>query len=327
MSTRWFTFCPTIMVTAVLALNCVANTNEAPARIQPKMPPIPVAVSPVDQFRKLLAMSASQREKALDAKRPDIRERFRSKLAEYEAIGPEEREARLRATELRWYLPPLLSTPPSNRPPNLDYIPETIRPLVEERLRRWDMLPIPLGKELLDNQDAVQFLTQPGAATKEDQERLLSMMTPERRAFLEAGIDRINRLSESKRKQILDRFNEYLDLSPQEQSKMLDGFSEAERLQMEKTLDAYTKLTGAQRRQCLVAFDKFAGMNIAERHQFLKNAEKWASMSANERAQWRELVRKIPDWPPLPPPPRVPSPPLPSAPLKKNPATLVTNGN
>jgi len=325
MSARWFTFCLTVLATAALVLKCVAATNAAPAPSQPMTPPFPSPVSPVDQFRKLLAMTASQREKALDAKRPDIRERFRSKLAEYEAIGPEEREARLRATELRWYLLPLLSTPPSNRPSNLDYIPETIRPLVEIRLRRWDMLPIPLGKELLDNQEAVQFLTQPGTVTMEDQGRLLAMMTPERRAFLEAGIGRINALSDVERRQLFDRFNDFLDLSLQEQSKMFGALSEAERKQMEKTLEAYTKLSGTQRRQCLTAFDKFSGMSIAERHQFLKNAEKWASMSANERAQWRELVRKIPDWPPMPPP-RVPSPPLPSAPTKRNPATVVTNG-
>lgn len=313
-----------MVVCVTLALNSYADTNEVSVRSRPMTPPIPIAVSPVDQFRRLLAMTEEQRQNAMAEKKQEVRERLRTKLAEYKALTPEEREARLRATELRWYLPPLLSVPRSNRPPNLDYIPEPIRPLIEERLRRWDMLPKPLGNELLDNREAIQFLTQPGAATREEQERLLALLPPERRTLLEAGIDRINALPEIKRKQLFDRFNSYLDLSLQEQSRILGKLSVAERTQMEKTLEDFNKLTGLQRRQCLIAFDKFAGLSIVERHQFLKNAEKWAAMSASERAQWRRLVEKVPDWPPMPPT-TVPSPPLPFMPKKKSTASVVTN--
>ncbi|NOS69084.1 MAG: DUF3106 domain-containing protein [Verrucomicrobia bacterium] len=313
-----------VSVCVTLALNSKANTNEISVRSRQMTPPIPIAVSPVDQFRRLLAMTEEQRQKAMAQKSLEVRERLRTKLAEYIALTPEEREARLRATELRWYLPPLLSVPRSNRPTNLEYIPEIIRPLVEERLRRWDMLPKPLGKELLDNREAIQFLTQPGAATKEEQERLLAGLPPERRATLEAGINRINELPEVKRKQLFDRFNSYLDLSPSDQSRLLGKLSAAERKQMEKTLEDFNKLTGPQRRQCLVAFDKFAGLNIAERHQFLKSAEKWASMSVTEREQLRILVKVVTALPPLPPT-MVPSPPLPFMPQKKSTASVVTN--
>jgi hypothetical protein len=48
-------------------------------------------------------------------------------------------------------------------------------------------------------------------------------------------------------------------------------------------------------------------MSDAERAEFLKNAESWAKMSPQERQTWRDLVARIPLWPPtLQMPPRTP---------------------
>ena len=320
----WNSWLVVFGVCVALAPESSPASNELSGATQPGLPPIPQTISPVDQFRKLLAMPEAEREKALAEKKQAVRERLGKKLAEYVALSGEEREARLRATELRYFLLPLLSCPRTNRPTSLDFVPETIRTLVVERLMRWDTLPPPLKNELLENQDAVRFLTQPGAESREAQERLLASMTSERRAELEAGIDRINSLPEDQRSRIFERFNKLFDLTPAERSRMLGRLSEAERQQMEKTLDAFGKLTPLQRHQCLAAFDKFAGMNLTERHQFLKNAEKWAAMTETERLRWRELVRKVPDWPPSPPIRGTP-PPLPMITVKKAAVTIVTN--
>ena len=71
---------------------------------------VPRMQSPVDFFRQLLAMTPAERVASLTNRPPEARARILAKVREYQALGPDERELRLRATELRWYLTPLLRT-------------------------------------------------------------------------------------------------------------------------------------------------------------------------------------------------------------------------
>jgi hypothetical protein len=68
-------------------------------------------------------------------------------------------------------------------------------------------------------------------------------------------------------------------------------------------LQSFEKLPPPQRRQCVLNYAKFAGMSETERAEFLKNAENWARMSPTERQTWRDLVKNVPIWPPMPPMP------------------------
>ena len=115
-----------------------------------------------------------------------------------------------------------------------------------------------------------------------------------------------------KRRELLDRFNQFFDLTPKEKQMALDSLSEAERRQMEKTLRAFSRLPKEQRSQCIQSFKKFAGMSVEEREQFLKNAERWRLMSPDERQAWRDVVARLPELPPTPPglesPPPAPAP-------------------
>jgi hypothetical protein len=90
---------------------------------------------------------------------------------------------------------------------------------------------------------------------------------------------------------------------------------------MEKTLQSFSRLTPPQRALCLRNYAKFAGMGADERAEFLQNAEKWAQMSPKERQVWRDLVARIPAWPPLP------ANLLPHAPGKIPRPTVATNLN
>ena len=85
-----------------------------------------------------MAMKPDEREHYLAGRPPEIRKRFLAKIQEYESMNPEERELRLRATQLRWYLLPLMQTPATNRVAQLAAIPEADRQLVSERLQQWD---------------------------------------------------------------------------------------------------------------------------------------------------------------------------------------------
>jgi len=53
-------------------------------------------------------MSPAERNHSLTNRTPEARARILAKVREYQVLGPDERELRLRATELRWYLTPLL---------------------------------------------------------------------------------------------------------------------------------------------------------------------------------------------------------------------------
>ncbi|MCX6895643.1 MAG: hypothetical protein NTZ16_09140, partial [Verrucomicrobia bacterium] len=84
-------------------------------KLPPVPPPMPGAQSPVDIFRKLLAQSPAEQKQFLADRSPETQRRILAKLREYESLKPDQRELRLRATELRWYLLPLLNAPATNR--------------------------------------------------------------------------------------------------------------------------------------------------------------------------------------------------------------------
>src|SRR5271170_8524159 len=117
------------------------------AAISRTPPPPPMASSPVAFFRNLLAMTPGERADFLTNRPLAIRAGILVKVNEYEALDPDERELRLRATELRWYLMPLLQTGPTNRAEQLARVPDDLRDLVKDRLVQWDILPPPLKQE------------------------------------------------------------------------------------------------------------------------------------------------------------------------------------
>ncbi len=282
-----------------LALNlssALADTNGASLT-----PPLPMLRSPVDSFRVLLALPTTERKQYLTNRTVDVQKRLVEKIREYQALTPEERELRLTATELRWYLLPLMSAPATNRPAQLALIPPGPRELVATRLEQWDQLTPPVQRQLLTNQQSAGFFV--GG---------------------ESGSPLPVPPSEQIRRKLQGRFNRLLELTAGEKEKVLRSLSEAERRQMEKTLAAYDKLSPGQRQQCLRSFTQFATMSPTERQEFLKNAERWSQMSPAERQAWRELVSTAPIKPPLPIiKPR--TPPLPRLPNRPAPS-VVTNG-
>jgi hypothetical protein len=250
------------------------------------------AHSPVDFFRQLLAMTPDERENFLTNRPPEIRERILAKVGEYEALDPDERELRLRATELRWYLMPLLRESPTNRAARLAQTPDAIRPLVQDRLEEWIILPPQLQQEFLENERILRYFAHVDVSNSppEDWHREPSDAD---RAHWDA-------LSETERRQITTGFNQFFELTPDEKKETLSTLSDAERRQMEKTLQAFGKMPSSQRAECIKAFAKFASMSASEQAEFLKNAARWSQMSPAERHAWSDLVTHVPEWPPLP---------------------------
>jgi len=225
-------------------------------------------------FRQLLAMTPEERDAALTNRPPEARDRIRAKLNEYQVLAPNERELRLRATELRWYLMPLLQASPADRATRLATVPDPMRDLVKSRLDQWSILPPPLQEEFLQNDQALHYF---------------------------ALIETTNRpVATPQQQKLADQFGRFFELTPDEKQQTLSTLSETERAQMQKTLQSFEKLPSQMRLVCVRNYAKFAGMSDVERAEFLKNAESWSKMSPNERQAWRDLVENVPEWPPLP---------------------------
>lgn len=289
-------------------------------------PPLPQASSPVDFFRQLLALSAHERAELLTNRPPVLRARILAKVREYELLGPDERELRLRATELRWCLLPFFNEPATNHAARLALVPEELRELVKTRVEEWDLLPPPLQREFLANEPALHYFTHVDPAqTPPPLPPMPADPRPGRPAD-DAVLSPWTQLSQTERQQIAAQFNQFFELTPAEKQKTLNTLSAAERQQMEKTLQSFDQLPVAQRAQCVRAYSKFAGMNPLERTEFLKNAERWSQMSPADRQVWRDLVTHVPLWPPLPSSVLTP-PPLPPPLTPGNHPPVATNRN
>ena len=267
----------------------------------PTVPPMPTMKSPVDSFRTLLVMPAADRKAHLATRSAEVQQKLVAKIREYQALTPDERELRLKATELRWYLKPLMAAPATNRAAQVKLIPENLREMVSARIEQWDKLPPTVQQIILTNQHGANYITIGSVATE-----------------IPSPADKI-------RTSLQQRFNQLFELTPSEKEKVLATLSDPERSQMEKTLESFGKLTTLQRRQCVTSFTKFAGMNPAERQEFLKNAQRWSEMSPTERQSWRDLVSAAPKMPPFPQITIKRPPPLPVNP-HKTPAAVTTNG-
>lgn len=274
----------------------------APANIKaaqmPPMPPLPK--SPVDSFRELLAKNPAEREKFLASRPPEIRKRFEAKIKEYEAMSPEERDLRFRATQLRWYLLPLMQTPATNRTEQLAGVPEEDRGLVKARLLQWDALPAGLQKEFLEyGLTASYFVGQDSAHSDPARKPALDKMLP---ADLVKKIDYVSKLPPEQRQAMYDGFQHFFKLTDEDRQRTLAALSPEERSEMQKSLRAFMRLPKSQRDRCIRSFGQFTSMTEQEQMKFFRNAERWHELTPAERQAWRNLVNRFPPMPPMLPP-------------------------
>jgi hypothetical protein len=293
------------------------------------LPPMPVLRSPISFFRELLAMSPVEQRRALTNRSPEGQKLILDKVREYQSMAADERELRLRVTELRWYLVPLMTAPATNRAAQLAMLADRDRQLVEDRLQEWDNLSPDEQKELLGIEPTLQYMAEIEGLSDQRRREILKTISPARREMLEQGITNWSALSEDQRRKMLTRFKGFFELTSPEKQRALNTLSAPERRQIEATLKIFESLPPDHRAQCIQSFAKFARLSLAERQQFLKSAERWKLMSPAERQTWRQLVQRLP--PPLPPSVRRLPPPLPPLPVAARPPhpapAMATNQN
>jgi len=259
--------------------------------------------SPIDAFRKLLAMSPAERERYLTNYPAAAREKILGKVEEYSLLPPDYRELRLQVTELRWYLLPMMKLPRADREAHLQLIPEPYQKLVSARLEEWDIWPPPLKDEVLEYETTLsRFVGRNAEGTAVVQPQMSIDDLPERdRLQAEQKLARWQELPPAERQLLFARFQHFFDLSESEKEKTLDALSESERQETEKVLNSIEKKPKSEQEQYLAAFREFSEMSAPAREQFMKNAERWRQMSPAERQAWRDLVKQLSEMPPLPP--------------------------
>jgi hypothetical protein len=271
-----------------------AATTNAAAGAQ--FPPLPKPQ--VTYFRELLALSPSELERALATIAEPARRRLRAKLQEYAALAIDERESRLRATELRSYLAPLMRTAPTNRAAQLALIPDEYRKLVDEGLKVWDALTPETQGDLQASEWTIRYILQNQSAAAFQKTAITNEPPLPQREKLEQQLTSWFALPPDQRQRTCDRFQQFFELSPREKERILSAFPDAERGEMDKTVQAFEKLAPDQRSLCVSSFGKFASMTPEKRAQFLKNAERWKETPPDDRQTWRTIVTKLPPLPP-----------------------------
>jgi len=252
--------------------------------------------SPVDSFRELLAMNPGERKQSLAGRAPQTQSQILAKIREYESLGPNQRELRLKGTELYFWLAPLMNTAASKRPPLPAWVPPSVRKEIESRLQAWDEFSPSKQQELLTNAAAIRFFTQLKTGPPP-----LPPASSAQQAKLDRGILQWQALPRSQQQKITARFKRFFDLTPEEQQEACNTLSEPERRQIERTLAKFENLSRADRGKAISCFEKFASLGLDERRQFLKSAELWKLMPPDKRQNWRDLVNEFQEQPPSPP--------------------------
>lgn len=257
--------------------------------------------NPVIVFRTLLAMRTDARTTELAAKPARLREVLTTRLREYDTLPSAEREARLRATELHYHLHPLLTTLPATRATQLAAVPESFRPLVEERLAAWDKLPAEIQREVLTNERLLQAMTRPAVPNA------FPPLPPGLEPAVPDNVTHWQSLSARQRERLLDSFTHYFRLDDRAKTRVVAALAEPKRAEAARALGQFEQLPAADRATCLAALKKLGQMTAAQQAQFYANAEQWQKLPESERAAWRKVVV---EFPPLPPG-AGPQPPLP----------------
>lgn len=254
--------------------------------------------NPMDDFRRLLSLSPEDRAKDLADKPDHFRDMLLSKLKEYDAMPEEQRELRLRSTELRFDMMYLLRASTEKRQEKLTAMPEDRRKLLEERLKQWDNLSPELQQEVQEHQSTLHYVIRVEAAPAAAKEDVFKDLPPEVRDRVKKRVDEFNSQPKEKVMAMVDTFHKLFELSDKEQQSILEKLSNDERARLEKKIAEFEKLPPSERKKCMDSARNFNKLSPEEQTRFLSTAQRWEKMSEDERNTWRNLVKQMPPLPP-----------------------------
>lgn len=266
-------------------------------------PPMPLAHSPIDFFREMLAMNESQRQEALNHRSSRQQEVLMAKLAEYEAMPDIEREVRLEVTELHYYLMPLLKESADQRESRLKAIPSGKRLRVLRRLKQWDSLTSSVQQQLLANQQVMNWFIR--------QEIEWKVPPPLPRSPLRLPFPENQRkFSQEQAQRMEGVFQQFVELPETEQKRSLAGLPGDQRKRILQAANELSEMPSPVRRKCINSYIEILAMSKAEQVAIMRKVAQWQSLSLEEKHALRSFVPQVPplppglqsaEFPPLPP--------------------------
>jgi hypothetical protein len=276
------------------------SAHVAGARPAPPLPPMPPLWS-VGGFRELLQRSPQERATLMANLPPAQREFLQRKLNEYDALPAAERELRLRTSELRHLLVPLLRLSSEQRAGLLERVPEETRALLGARLAQWDALAAEVRQEFFDNHMVLDYFARVEGLPADWRARDLATMPESARQKLDAGLTRWNSLGAPEQQRIAQQSAQFFELNEAEKQLVLAKLPVSDRETLRVTVTAIEQLPAGERDRCLEALRQFTAMSPEQRQRFMGAVARWQAMSPEEQNRWREISRKLPPLPPLPP--------------------------
>jgi hypothetical protein len=270
----------------------------------PPAPPLPAPQSLVKTFRELLEMTPEARARALASKSEQHRKVINERLQEFDKLSPEQRQVRLRLMQLRIELLPLLRSAPTNRTALFSVIPDEDKKLINERLKYWNQLPEDLQKWVLENELMLGYFLSGQASNPVELGQNLEAFPAHLRPTITNSIAAFRRLTSDQQQKLCRDFIEVFGLDDAERQKIMErtlSQSGDERKQIERLVVSFQKLPKAQQQQCMESLRRFTSMSTPQRVQFLQNAQRWEKMPEPDREAWRNLIKKVPPLPPVPP--------------------------
>jgi hypothetical protein len=289
-----------LLTLTALALTGSVRSAEIPVRPTPPLPPMPPLWS-VGGFRELLQRPIAERETLLSGMPTTQREFLQRKLAEYDALPAPDRELKLRTSELRYLLVPLLRMGAEQRAGLLERLPEETRTLLSARLAQWDALAPELRQEFLDSHAVLDYFARVEGLPAAWRARDLETMPEPSRRNLDAGLTRWNSLSPVEQQRITRQSAQFFELKDDEKQVVLGKLPVSDRESLRTTMAAIEQLPAGERDRCLGALRQFTSMSPEQRQRFMTAVARWQAMSPEEQNRWREISRKLPPLPPLPP--------------------------
>lgn len=235
--------------------------------------------SPISKFRTILNWSPEERSQFVKKQPANVQRILERKIMEYEALSESQREFRLIATELHFYLDPLLVGNRNIDPSAVQEVPPHLRKYIDQSVGFWNRIKPAHRDLLLAKKEAVSYLISISSRLY-DLEKLMPKPAPE-----------------------WDNLYNFLQLPHNKQLSFMKAYQIKPSIEMEKLLVAFQGLEDEEKRNCAHAFVCYLSFPNNLKTQFVDGLAEWSQKKPSERSIWREIASKYPRIRPVPVPP------------------------
>ena len=259
--------------------------------------------SPVEKFRHLLNVNPSELESELDTFPKETRSRINAKISEYRELSVEQRHQKLMATELRWYLPPLLNIDQETRDLHLKKLDPGLANVILQRLKTWDSLPDELKSSSLKSGLIIGHLSKaplqnpplPNTARTEVVTSVTAHSAPKLPSTSEDGksVDKAIPVSQER----LQRLQAYFEMSQEAKNATLKDASVMNDPIFISRLNWLENMPEVLRERVLSHLIRFQDLSNKEKKAFGQSIKTWNRLPKSEKQALRNLVKRTPPFP------------------------------